>query len=361
MKRRDFTKITTLGALGTSILGIPYACSVASEKVKKPSLINTLYYRANTFHYNPAHIATDMQWMADHGTNALTMAISEVDFGNAERNIETIITEAHKRSIKVFFVTSRWAGVFAGAPKMPSIFAAKNPHTWSLNEKGKPYFHSSGPICSIYYPEVHDFFIEHLDKAFNTWDLDGVVWDEPKSYQMDYSAFAKAKFQDIPGYKTGEKEALAIHEGNYCNFISVLNDHIKNEHGDKVINFFAYPYLTGSWIEQASKIRHLDYFGADGRAYPNTEKPETYTGKKFLLGKGNVGKRYIEKAAEKKLKSMVLIENFKTNPNEYALLEKHLDTIIPMADQFAYYYYPRSCAEPDKVMQLITKHLKKFV
>ena len=353
MKRRDFTKITALGALGTSVLGIPYACSVASEKAKRPSLINNLYYRANTFHYNPIHIAADMQWMADHGTNALTMAISEVDFGNAERNIETIVLEAHKRGIKVFFVTSRWAGVFAGAPKMPSIFAAKNPHTWSLNEKGKPYYHSSGPICSIYYPEVFDFFIEHLDKAFKTWDLDGVVWDEPKAYQLDYSTKAVETL--------GENTSVEIHEANYCEFISKLNDHIRTEHGDKIINFFAYPYLTDSFIEEASKIRHLDYYGADGRAYPNTEKPETYTGKKFLLGEGKVGHRYVKKAQEKGLKSMVLIENFKTKPNEYDLLETHLDTIITMADQFAYYYYPRSCDEPDKAMQIITKHIKQHI
>ncbi|MBP2831459.1 hypothetical protein J8281_04590 [Aquimarina sp. U1-2] len=361
MNRRDFTKLTVAATLGSSVLGVPFACNTTSEEPKKPSLINNLYYRANTFHYNPAHIAADMQWMADHGTNALTMAISEVDFGKAERNIETIVTEAHKRGIKVFFVTSRWAGVFAGAPKMPSIFAAKNPHTWSLKSDGNPYFHSSGPICSIYYPEVFDFFIEHLDKAFKTWDLDGVVWDEPKAYQMDYSAMAKARLQHIPGYETGEKEALITHEGNYCNFISNVNDHIKKEHGDKIINFFAYPYLTDTWIEQASQIKHLDYFGADGRAYPNIERPETYTGKKFILGKGNVGHRYVTKAHDKGLKSMVLIENFKTTPNEYPLLEKHLDTIITMADQFAYYYYPRSCKEPDKAMQLISKHLKKHL
>ncbi|MBQ0734680.1 hypothetical protein [Aquimarina celericrescens] len=352
MKRRDFTKITALGAIGTSILGIPYACNVAKGD-KKPSLINNLYYRANTFHYNPAHIAADMQWMADHGTNALTMAISEVDFNTAEQNIETIINEAHKRGIKVFFVTSRWAGVFAGAPKMPSIFAAKNPHTWSLNKKGKPYFHSSGPICSIYYPEVFNFFIEHLDKAFMTWDLDGVVWDEPKAYQLDYAPNARETL--------GERPSVETHEANYCEFISKLNDHIRNKHGNKIINFFAYPYLSNSFIEEASKIRHLDYYGADGRAYPKAEKPESFRGKKYLIGEGKVGKRYIEKATEKKLKSMVLIENFNTQIQEYPLLEKHLDTIITMADQFAYYYYPRSCAEPDKAMQLITKHLKKIV
>ncbi len=361
MKRRDFTKLTVAAAIGSSVLDIPYACSVASEKIKRPSLINTLYYRAHTFHYNPSHIAVDLQWMADHGTDAVTIAISEVDFENAQLNIETIIKEAHKRNIKVFFVTSRWAGIFAGAPKMPSVFAAKNPHTWSLNKNEDPYFHSSGPICSIYYPEVFDFFIEHLDKVFNTWNLDGVVWDEPKAYQMDYSAFAKAKLQDRLGYKKGDKEALITHEVNYCDFISNLNDHIKKEHGDKVINFFAYPYLSESWVEQASNIRHLDYFGADGRGYPNIEKPETYTGKKFLLGEGKVGKRYVDKAAEKKLKSMVLLENFKTKSSEYALLERHIDTIIPMADQFAYYYYPRSCDNPDKAMKIITGHLKKYI
>ncbi|WP_422106278.1 hypothetical protein [Winogradskyella sp.] len=361
MKRREFTKLSLTGLAAAGILGAPYACANSHEKRKKPSLINTLYYRANTYHYNPAHIATDMQWMANHGSHALTIALSEVDFEKAHRNIETIVTEAHKRNLKVFFVTSRWAGVFAGAPKMPSLFAAKNPHTWSLNAEGKPYFHSSGPICSIYYPEVEQFFMAYLDKAFNNFGFDGVVWDEPKAYQMDYSSKGKATLKAISGYADGSGEALIVHEGRYCDFISKLNDHIKTKHGDKVINFFAYPYLTESWIEQASKIRHLDYFGADGRAYPNTERPQVYTGKKFLLGEGNVGMRYVKKADEKHLKSMVLIENFKTKPDEYELLDKHLDTVITMADQLAYYYYPRSCEEPNKAMQIITDKLKKHL
>lgn len=361
MKRRDFTKLSLTGLAAAGILGIPYACATANEKRKTPSLINNLYYRANTYHYNPTHIAADMQWMADHGSHAVTIALSEVDFEKAHRNVETIISKAHKHGLKVFFVTSRWAGVFAGAPKMPSIFAAQHPHTWSLGADGKPYFHSSGPICSIYYPEVKQFFLDTLDKSFNNFGFDGVVWDEPKAYQMDYSAFAKAELKQLSGFETGSGNALITHEGNYCEFISLLNDHIKKNHGDKVINFFAYPYLTDTWIEQASGIRHLDYFGADGRAWPQSDVRNTYKGKKFLIGDGATGSRYIEKATEKKLKSMVLIENFQAAKADYPLYEAYLDEIIPMADQFAYYYYPRSCEEPDTVMQLITNKLKQYI
>jgi len=355
MNRRDFTKISALSVASSSLLGVPWGCSNTGKKdeARKPSLINTLYYRANTFHYNPFHIAADLQWMADHGTQAVTLAISEPDFIQAIRNIETIVSEAHKRNIKVFFVTSRWAGIFAGAPKAPSLFAAKNPHTWSLNSKGEPYFHSSGPICSIYYEEVFEFFTRSLDRVLNQWGLDGVVWDEPKAYQMDYSEKAIEAL--------GTNGTVAQHEANYCEYISQLNQHIRNHHGDKVISFFAYPYLSENFIEESSRIRHLDYFGSDGRGYPIGERPENIGGKKFLLGEGAVGMRYVTKAREKNLKSMVLIENFRTQLSEHPLLEKYLDEIITMVDQFAYYYYPRSCEAPDETMKLITSKLKHFV
>ncbi|MEL7247149.1 MAG: hypothetical protein AAFO03_01980 [Bacteroidota bacterium] len=360
MNRRTFTQLGITTALGWASTG----CRLTiPKKVKpqRPSMVNTLYYRANTFHYNPDHIKADLDWMAEHGTNALTMAISETDFGRADRNIATIVREAHARGIKVLFVTSRWAGIFAGAPKAPSLFAATHPHTWSLNENGQPYFHSSGPICSIYYPEVYEFFTQQLDEAFNRWGLDGVMWDEPKAYQLDFAPQALAILSEQAVMDSPYPTALELHVANYCDYISSLNDHLRQHYPDKLISFFAYPYLSDFFVDRAATIRHLDYFGADGRPYPNTEEPTELKGKKFLLGEGAIGFRYVAKAQEVGLKSMVLIENFKTKSVEYALLERYLDEIIPAVDQFAYYYYPRSCAEPDYVMNLITRYLKKYV
>lgn len=352
MRRREFTKRSAALSLGAALLPSLNSCGSSQDQPKKPSLVNNIYYRANTFSMVPRHVAQDMQWMADHGSNALTIAVSEQDFEHAKRNIELICTEAGKRNLKVFFVTSRWAGVFAGAPKMPSIFAARNPQTWSLDENGKPYFHSSGPICSIYYPEVKDFFISSIDQAFNTWDLAGIIWDEPKAYLMDYSQGAK----DV----LGPDGTVEQHEINYCNYISELNDHINTNYPDKTISFFAYPYLTNSWIESASKIRHLDYFGADGRPYSKKDSEGIVEVKKYILGE-NSAQRYIDKANEKGIKSMVLIENFKMQVDHHPLVEKRLDQIISSVDQFAYYYYPRSCENPDASMKLITDHVKKFV
>ncbi|MBV6646802.1 MAG: hypothetical protein KI790_15195 [Cyclobacteriaceae bacterium] len=352
MKRRDFAKTTLAASLGASMLNLP-SCSFPQKGGKKPSLINNIYYRANTFSMVPRHVAQDMQWMADHGSNALTIAISEQDFLHAYRNIELICSEAAKRNLKVFFVTSRWAGVFAGAPKLPSIFAALNPHTWSLDKRGKPHFHSSGPICSIYYPEVFDFFISSIDKAFQTWDLAGIIWDEPKAYLMDYSMEAIESL--------GENGTVQEHEVNYCRYISRLNDHIHRNYPDKTISFFAYPYLSDSWIEAASEIRHLDYFGADGRPYAKKDGEGITSTKKYILGEEKSAMRYVRVAREKNLKSMVLIENFSMKVSHHHVVEKRLDEIIESVDQFAYYYYPRSCEDPDASMKLIADYVKKYI
>ncbi|MEM6317370.1 MAG: hypothetical protein AAF960_06850 [Bacteroidota bacterium] len=359
MNRRNFTKTTAAGLVGATLLGCASGKTTALIS-KKPTFINNLYYRANTWHFNPKHIAADMDWMADHGSHAITIALSETDFSNAPRNIETIVRTAHDRGLKVLFVTSRWAGIFAGAPKAPSLFAAKNPQTWSLKADGKPYFHSSGPICSIYYPEVFEFFTSKLKEAFQRFDLDGVMWDEPKAYQLDFAPKGKAALSAEKVAASPYDNPLDLHIANYCEYISTLNDVIKMEFPNKQIHFFAYPYLSEFFVEKASEIRHLDYYGADGRAYPKDQRPATEKGKKYLLGEGATGFRYVEKAKEKGIKSMVLIENFRTILTEHPLLEKYLDDIIPNVDQFAYYYYPRSCETPDKTLEIITRKLKKY-
>lgn len=98
----------------------------------------------------PDQVREDMEWIADTGTDAVTIAVLEQDLYAARENIETIHREAARVGLKLFAAPSRWAGQVAGAPRVPGLFTASHPETWVRNEDGTPYLSSySGPMPSL--------------------------------------------------------------------------------------------------------------------------------------------------------------------------------------------------------------------
>ncbi|MBV6644512.1 MAG: twin-arginine translocation signal domain-containing protein, partial [Cyclobacteriaceae bacterium] len=188
MDRRTFIKKTgiTSGALALGPRAIESNATPQARRSDK--FLNAYYFRAHMYTMVPRHVREDMKWMADIGTDAVTIAILEQDLFAAIENIEIVCNEAAKVGMQVHAVPSRWGGLVAGAPKVPSIFSTQNPDSWVLNKDGSVH-HSyvSGVISSVHYQEVYDFVCESLDKLFNTWDIAGIVWDEPKNYIEDYS------------------------------------------------------------------------------------------------------------------------------------------------------------------------------
>ncbi len=105
----------------------------------------------------PRHVREDLKWMADVGTNVVSVAVIEQDLFAAVENIEIICNEATKLGMDVWAVPSRWGGLVAGAPKVPSLFTIQNHDTWKLNKDGSYASSSvSGRISSIFHPATFD-------------------------------------------------------------------------------------------------------------------------------------------------------------------------------------------------------------
>jgi len=120
----------------------------------------------------PHQIREDLKWMQDVGTQAVSVAVLEQDLFAAVENIEIICNEAAKLGMDVYAVPSRWGGLFAGAPKVPSLFSVQNHHTWVLEEDGSPKISKySGVISSVHYPETLEFFLSSIDEMFKLWDF----------------------------------------------------------------------------------------------------------------------------------------------------------------------------------------------
>src|SRR6266545_942684 len=101
MKRRDFTKLGLVSAFGTPVL-LKAKQAEASETQTRTSsnkgktLINAYYFRAHMYTLVPRHVREDMKWMADIGTNIVSIAVLEQDLFAAVENIKIVCSEAER-------------------------------------------------------------------------------------------------------------------------------------------------------------------------------------------------------------------------------------------------------------------------
>lgn len=351
LNRRNFIKQTTLASAGFSLLPKHYAQVEKNAGKKRGKLLNAYYLRAHMYTLVPRQVREDLKWMADIGTNTVSLGILEQDLTSAVENVTIICNEADKLGMKVFAVPSRWGGMFAGAPKVPSVFSVLNPQTWVLKKDGKPATNSiSGVISSVHYPETAAFFKTSLDKIFSLWNVKGIIWDEPKSFIMDYSPRAIENL--------GKDAPLQAHVKAVIAFYSDINKHIKDNHPEIITNLFGYANFSDMIVEEASKTQHLDYYGCDGRPWRNEDGGQQEAEGKVLLG---AGERFLKAAQEQKKKSLWLIENHNMQDADVALMDKRLPEVLQKdIDHLIYYYYPRNIQNPEKSMNSLARHLKKF-
>lgn len=350
MNRRIFIE-KSIAASALLTTGMSHAFPYGKQNTLKEKLLNAYYFRAHMYTMVPSQVAEDMQRMADIGTDAVTVAILEQDLFAAVENVEIIANEADKKGIKLFVVPSRWGGMFAGAPKVPSLFSVQNPHTWILLKDGKPRYNNvSGVISSVHYPETFDFFCESITKMMALWPIKGIVWDEPKSYLMDYSPKAIENL--------GADASLSSHVRAVSDFHGRINAFIKEGWSDVTTNLFSYADLDDELIDIIAQTKKLDYFGCDGRPwYPNDGGVDESVGKTLLKN----GERFLSAARKHKVNSLWLIENHNMKAKDMELAKNRLPEVISKdVDQLIYYYYPRNLSNPADNMDLIFEQVAQF-
>ncbi|TRX52062.1 twin-arginine translocation signal domain-containing protein [Fulvivirga sp. M361] len=352
ISRRDFVQ---KAAVGSAALGIaPQVASCASPGGRNSEkTLNAYYFRAHMYTLVPRQVKEDLKWMADIGTNVVSVAILEQDLRAAVENVEIIVNEANKLGMEVFAVPSRWAGLLAGAPKVPSVFTVQNPDTWMINEKGTFYKDRNvGTHSSIHYEQTFDFFTKAVNKIFKLWNIKGIIWDEPKIYdKKDFSEGARENIANL--------EDVSAHNEAFSGFFTRINAHIKRNYPDKVTNLFAYANWRKEVIDSMAGIKDLDYLGCDGRPWPVDAGGQVEQNGKNLLG--GPGKMFLEAAHNKGKKGLLLIENHNMPAENNALMDKYLPEVVALQpEQLIYYYYPRNVDKPDDNMAIIAKHLKDF-
>lgn len=351
MNRKEFIKKTVLAG---SAIGLIHPAIATSAKAKRRSAkkLNAYYLRAHMYTLVPRQVREDLKWMADAGTNIVSVAVLEQDFSAAKENIEIICNEASKVGLDVWAVPSRWGGLVAGAPKVPSLFTVKNPETWTKRKDGSyAEAYLTGRVSSIFHPATHEFMADSAKKLFKTWDFKGMIWDEPKSIGEDYHELAVKKLGKNPS-----REQFI--DAN-VEFYSSVNKSIKADYPDKQIAMFIYSTFDDVTVKKMATIEDLDVFGCDGRPWSVEDGGKQEGEGKVLLG--GVGQRFVDAAKANKKASLWLVENHNMSDKDIPLLERRLPEVIKSdVDHLIYYYYPRNLSQPDKIMNIIRKNVPNF-
>ncbi|MEL7121863.1 MAG: hypothetical protein AAFO07_20615, partial [Bacteroidota bacterium] len=247
-------------------------CSSPTEKTDETSksdrLLGAYYFGAGYFTLVPDNIRHDLDEMKSLGTDIVCIGITENDIKYNEANIKFIIKEAHQRGMQVFSVPSRMAGITAGQPIEPPLFGYHHPHTATLRKDGTPIVRGShGILSSFYHPEVKASFMDMVGKMINDFNLDGIIWDEPKSTYIGWQDFSPLALENNPD------SSYVKYIEDYVDFFSDINLEIKKQKPELTIVHFDEACRNDTVITESAKIKGLDFYGADGHPYP-TQKSE---------------------------------------------------------------------------------------
>lgn len=324
-------------------------------------LTGAYYLNAHMYTSVPRHVREDMEWIAAAGSDFICISLLEQDLWAAGENLDLIIAEATRVDLKVLAVPSRWGGLTAGAPKVPSMFSVRHPHTWMKDAQGTTQFHDTtcGVISSVHWPETLEFFKVSLDRFFARHPaLAGLVIDEPKALQFfDYSPKATSIL--------GPNATRSKHVQAAIDFYDDVLGHVRRRHPDKLRLMFVPAQTPTDDILRCAAMKNVDYFGADGRAWDLATdarwqgidaNSESGRGKVLLSG---VGQQFVDASRRHGKKTLFLIENHNLTEDMIEPMDRFLPELLGLeVDMILYYYYPRNIPDPDRVMSIIRRHLR---
>ena len=312
-------------------------------------MLNAYYFRHHMVSLVPRHVREDMKWMADIGTDMVSLAILEQDFEAARANVDIICAEAEKVGMKTNAVPSRWAGLVAGSPKVPSQFSAAHPQTWAQYQDGSPQISEfSGPQSSVFHPQTREFFFQSTQRLLEQWPFASVTWDEPKClHHLDFSPAARAQL--------GQSPDETAYLNGVADFFDEAGVAARGVRPDVSLSLFLMANARPLQVEIFSQIPTLNYFGCDGRPWSAEDGGQLEAPRKTLLDQAP---RFLQAARANGKKGLILIENHNMPLADIKIMDKRLPQVLELgAEQVIYYYFPRNLEDPERAMEVLARHL----
>ena len=291
--------------------------------------LSAYYFMSTDLCMNRKHVREDMLWLKAHAFDAIHTACHEEHY-RQPRGLRLIIEEAHKVGIKVYAIASRWCGLIAGWPVLAGHFAATRPDTWMLKEDGSYVTKGfCGPLCSVHHPDVVQHMVHCTEQMLETFDLDGITWDELKTlHETDHHPLAIEKFGKPVSGPEQVKATLDI--------FAACNRRAREIKPDLRINSFIYSDLPDDIVNAWSETEGFDDIGPDGRVAHVGDPGVLHT--KVLLDQLP---RFNALAKDRGLRSFCLIETQDGSIAQAENTMRRMEKFLTMApDHVAVYYQP---------------------
>lgn len=323
-------------------------------KKDSDKLLAAYYFGTGYFTLVPDNIRHDLDDMKSLGTDIICIGVTENDIEINTGNIQFIVEESHKRGLKVFVVPSRMAGITAGQPVEPPLFGYHYPHTGVIRKDGSTVVRKRhGLLCSFYHPEVKDYFIRMVKRMIDTWDVDGIIWDEPKSTVPEWQDYSELALRNNP------EASFVKYMEDFAAFFSDINKEIKKQKPEIQIVHFDEACRNDTVINVSATINHLDFYGTDGKPYPSKLSP--HEGNRATKVLPVYGEKYLKAARKNGVKTMMLVENQRLSKQEVEWMDQTFPRILKMdVDLLVYYYYGFFNEAQEANMKSIRRHIPHF-
>ena len=283
----------------------------------------------------PSHWDRLFGEMRGNGFDAVDLSFSESEAMYSMRAIEQQIAMAHKHGLKVMLIPSRFAGRFAGAPFMSSPFICSHPE-WAL--PGYP-----GCGC-LDVPEVVQASVDFVEMIVKSFDLDGLIFDEPKEAETPSSHPATIARCGHPG--TVEDARVGM-----LDYLQTLIRAAKKLRPELSITLFNMPPTSPEFTARAAALEMVDYAGFDGTLCRKSHFHETPCRPKASVLE--LWPRICRETAGK-CGTFALLENILIPASEHDLYRQELDATLAQVhpDHLACYYYGHNNEDPEYIQKI---------
>ena len=295
----------------------------------------------------PRHVREDFKEMADMGFDTVCLSFSESEMTYARRTFEILVEIAHKEGLNVHVIPSRIGGRFAGAPLMPSLWTVQHPEYWV---KGEYYW----PVACLESEPVRDWMKSFMRTLIVDYDLDGIVWDEPKAPTLiSHHPDTIRRFGDNP-----TKEDMAV---GFCEFFSDLTDYCHKLNSKLVQTLFCIKGEEEYFTERISKNREITYFGYDGNLARQRRFKEEIRESKYRIE--SVWDRTLRECSQAGKKTFALVESMHMPREEHENFERNLNAYLENyhPDHLSMYYYAHNADDPEGLNAIFKRAMKQYI
>lgn len=202
--------------------------------------------------------------------------------------------------------------------------------------------------------EFRAWIKDFMKELLTSYDLDGIVWDEPKGMKL-----ISNHPDTIAKYGPNPTESNMI--DSFVNFLEELTTYCQSLKPGIIQTLFAQKTDSEEFTRKAARTKNIAYFGYDGNLARQSIFHEEPKWHKYRIE--SVWERTCLECQEAGKKTFALVENMlmpKAAIQEFKVnFERYLQDYHP--DHLSIYYYAHNNEDPEETHKVIKMAMRKYL